>query len=72
MAKTDSGFGNARYTADEEKWLRQVADALDFSNSELVRKCLALGIPLLLHNEFVRRVELKDAMGDWKPSVNSL
>ena len=69
MVRTDSGFGNTRYTEEEELWLRSVAAKLGISNSELVRKCLALGIPELLGNAFVRRVELKDAMQDWKPSV---
>lgn len=69
MAKSDSGFGNTRYTEAEELWLRSVAAKLELSNSELVRKCLALAIPQLLGNPFVRRVELKDAMQDWKPSV---
>lgn len=69
MAKSDSSFGNTRFTEEEELWLRCVAAKLDMNNSQLIRKCLALGIPQLLGNQFLRRVELKDAMQDWKPSV---
>lgn len=73
MAKTcDSGFGNARYTAEEEAYLRDVAVKLDFSNSQLVKKCLALGIPQLLGNPFLRRVELQDVMQEWRKSVKLL
>jgi hypothetical protein len=30
--------------------------------SELVRKCLAVGIPIFMDNSFLRRIEIRDAI----------
>jgi hypothetical protein len=60
--KRDRAAVSTRFTDTEEAWLRLQATRLDMDLAELIRKCLALGIPLLLSNEFVRRVELKDAI----------
>lgn len=62
MAKRDTGFGNARYTEEEEIFLRQCAALLGLDNSAMVRKALAIALPQLLGNPFCRRVELEDTI----------
>lgn len=72
MAKRDSGFGNARWGEDEEVFLRQCVSVMGISNSDLVRKCVALSLPTLMGNPFARRVEFQDTMQGMRESVNYL
>ena len=53
-----------RLTPDEDIWLRRHAAALDMDVAEVIRKSLALGVPVLMSNSFVRRVALEDARID--------
>ena len=50
-----------RVTPEEDAWLRTKATELGMSLAEVTRKCWSLGIPQLLGNEFLRRIDLDDA-----------
>ncbi len=62
--KRDMALGNIRCSQEEDVWIRSEACAMGMDVSELVRKCLAIGIPRMRGNSFMRRVELQDAMSD--------
>lgn len=49
-----------RFTAEEFLLLRQYATAWDMEASEVVRACLAVGLPVLADVPYVRRVRLED------------
>jgi hypothetical protein len=62
MSKRDRSAINVRLTDEENAYIRLQASRLDMEVSVVVRKCLALGIPQLLFNNFVRRVDLEDVI----------
>jgi hypothetical protein len=62
MAKRDGPAINVRLTDKENAYIRLQATRLDMDVSVLVRKCLSLGIPQLLFNKFIRRVDLEDVI----------
>lgn len=72
MSKRDTGFGHARYSEREERFLRDCSYVLDMDNSTMIRKCLAIALPQLIGNPFCRCVELDDAIGGLRESVNHL
>lgn len=51
-----------KFSEAEDLWLRQEACALNMDLTEVIRKCLTLGIPLLKSSDFIRRVQLQDVM----------
>lgn len=53
-----------RLTPEEDIWVRRHAATLGMDVAELVRKALALGVPQLMANPFVRRVCLDDVRID--------
>ena len=40
--------------------VKRYADDLDMEVSELVRACICIGLPVLAHVPFVRRIRLED------------
>lgn len=66
-AKRDQYSISLRLSQDEDVWIRAKAARLGMDISDWIRKCLALGAPVLDANPFCRRVQLEDAMnGDEK------
>lgn len=61
-AKRDQYSISLRLSQDEDVWMRGKAARLGLDISEWIRKCIALGSPVLDGNPFCRRVELDDAM----------
>lgn len=51
---------SAAVTDAEKATVRQVADKIGTDESGLIRKALAIAIPLLLHVDFLDRVRLQD------------
>lgn len=51
---------SVRFSAEESLCLRTAAYRLNLSVADMVRKCLALGLPTLEGVEFTRRVQLED------------
>lgn len=69
--KRDQNWGNTKFTESELRFLINCQHAAgDMEASELVRKCLAIAIPQLIHNQFLRRVELEDIMDSMSRSVS--
>lgn len=60
--KRDQYSLSIRLTQDEDAWMRQKAAKVGMDISDWVRRCVAIGSPVLDGNLFARRVELKDAM----------
>lgn len=61
-AKRDQNSISLRLSQEEDLWMRKKAFDLDMDVAEWLRKCIALGSPILDGNQFCRRVELDDAM----------
>lgn len=55
--ETPSGI---KFSADEALVLRCIAAEWDITVSDLVRKCIAVGLPLLKDVPFARRIQLED------------
>ena len=55
---------SVRLTPEEDVWLRRHAAHLDMDLAELMRKSLAVAVPMFMGNPFLCRVELKDARTD--------
>ena len=53
-----------RLTEAEDLFLRQEAYALGMDLADMLRKCAALGLPLLRASDFLRRVHLNDVMDE--------
>lgn len=49
-----------RLTEEEDLRLRKLANSWDMEVSEVVRACLAIGLPVLADVGYVRRVRLED------------
>lgn len=69
--KREENWGNTKFTKSELRFLINCQHAAgDMEASELVRKCLAIALPQLIHNQFLRRVELEDIMASLEKSVS--
>jgi hypothetical protein len=64
MSKRDEAQVTIRLTPEEDVWLRRHATKLRMDVSELVRKSLALAVPILMANSFVRKTSLDDVRVD--------
>lgn len=62
--KRDITSVTVRLTSAEDVWLRRHAATLEMDIAALIRKSLALAVPILMANSFVRRVDLDDARTD--------
>lgn len=67
--KRELAFGGVRCSDNEDRFLRDCAALLDMDSAQLTRKSLAIALPLLLGNRFIRRVELQDIMEELGKSV---
>lgn len=72
MAKRDRFWGNTKYSALEEDFLRRLTDVLEIEASEFVRQCIALASSQLLYNPHCRRSKLEDAINGMGDAVNKL
>ena len=52
---------SAAVTDAEKATVRQVADKISTDESGLIRKCLAIGIPILLNVDYLDRIRLQDS-----------
>ncbi len=59
MPKRDSII-SVKFTDNESMTLRKLSYEMDMDVSELIRACIAIGLPAIQHVEFVRRVRLED------------
>lgn len=69
MPKREMAWSGIRCSDAEDRFLRDCATLLDMDTSQLVRKSLAIALPLLLANRFIQRVELQDIMEGLGKSV---
>lgn len=61
-AKRDQNSMSFRVSRSEDVWMRAKAAKFEMDVSEWIRKCIAIGAPVLDGIPFARRIELKDAM----------
>lgn len=61
-AKSDDTFAGIRCTREEKQFLQDCATFLCTEQTELIKLCIAIALPIILFNEFVRRTRLEDIM----------
>ncbi|MDR1659827.1 MAG: hypothetical protein LBR94_05740 [Desulfovibrio sp.] len=65
--KRDGNPIGVRLTPQEERWLRRQAASLDLDVAVVIRKALAIGVPVLLSSAYVCKVaDLKDVITNEK------
>lgn len=70
--KRSENWAGNKFTPAEIRFLMDCQHILgDMEAADVVRKCLAIALPLLVHNSYLRRVELEDIMESLKKSVIS-